>query len=166
MRKVIWLIVSCLMVLSLVLASCGPAEEEEEEATPTPTGEEEVTPTPTGEEEEVVTPSPDKPKYGGVLTIAWPTGPYYFDEAFGFIYFTTHAFFTNECLTVGDWTRGPAGTNEASWAHIMPPARMDLVVGALAESWDVSQPGKFIFHIRKGVRWQNKPPCNGREMDA
>ena len=34
-KKVIWLVVTCLMVLSLVLASCGPAvtEEEEEAAT-------------------------------------------------------------------------------------------------------------------------------------
>jgi len=32
-RKVVWLLVSCLMVLSLVLASCGGEEEEEEEVT-------------------------------------------------------------------------------------------------------------------------------------
>jgi len=156
------------MALSLVLASCGPVEEEEEEVTPPPVEEEEgeVTPPLEEEEGEVIPPAPDKPKYGGVLTIAWPTGPYYFDEAFGFIYFTTHAFFTNECLTMGDWTKGPAGTGEASWAHIMPPPRMDFVVGGLAESWDVSEPGKFVFHIRKGVHWHNKPPTNGREMDA
>ena len=29
-KKIIWLVVSCLMVAALVLASCGPAEEEEE----------------------------------------------------------------------------------------------------------------------------------------
>ena len=34
-KKIVWLVVSCLMVLSLVLASCAPAVvEEEEEVTP------------------------------------------------------------------------------------------------------------------------------------
>jgi hypothetical protein len=42
-KKVIWLLVSCLMAVSLVMASCGPAEVEEEEE------EEEVI---IGEEEE------------------------------------------------------------------------------------------------------------------
>ena len=30
-KKIIWLLVSCLMAVSLVVASCGPAAEEEEE---------------------------------------------------------------------------------------------------------------------------------------
>ena len=30
-KRIIWLVMSCLMVAALVLASCGPAEEEEEE---------------------------------------------------------------------------------------------------------------------------------------
>jgi len=166
MKKILWPVISCLMVLSLVLASCGPAEEEEEEVTPPPVEEEEeVTPPPEEEEEEVVPPSPDKPKYGGVLTIAWPTGPYYFDEAFGHTYFSTQNMFTNETLTMGDWTKGPTGTGEASWAHINTP-RMALVVGSLAESWDISEPGKFVWYIRQGVKWHNIPPCNGRELTA
>jgi hypothetical protein len=33
MKKIVWVVVSCLMALSLVMASCGPAEEEEEAVT-------------------------------------------------------------------------------------------------------------------------------------
>ena len=40
-RKIIWLVVSCLMALSVVLASCGPAVTEEEEEVVTPPAEEE-----------------------------------------------------------------------------------------------------------------------------
>ena len=52
-KKTVWLVVSSLMVAALLLASCGPAEVEEEEEVVTPSEEEEVV-TP-AEEEEVVT---------------------------------------------------------------------------------------------------------------
>ena len=158
-KKIVWLVVSCLMVAALLLASCGPAVEEEEEVAPPPVEEEEVAPPP---EEEEVAPSPDQPKYGGMLKIAWPTGPQYYDEAFGHVYFATQNFFTNEGLTMGDWTKGPTGSGETGWYHINVP-RYDQIVGVLAESWDLSEPGKTIFHIRKGVHWHNIPPTNGRD---
>ena len=74
-KKIVWLMVSCVMALSLVVASCGPAEEEAE----VEVGEEEVE---VGEgeveigeevEEEVEEVSPDKPKYGGTIyeALAW-----------------------------------------------------------------------------------------------
>ena len=50
-KKIVWLAVSCLMVLSLVLASCAPAVEEEEEVT-APEEEEVVV-------EEEVAPAPE-----------------------------------------------------------------------------------------------------------
>jgi len=162
-KKIVWLMLSCLMVAALLLASCGPAAEEEEEVVVPPPVEEEEGVAPPKEEE--VAPSPEEPKYGGILTIAWFTGPYYFDEAFGHVYFATQNFFTNEGLTMGDWTKGPAGTGEAGWNHIMT-APINLVTGSLAESWDTTEPGKFVFHIRKGVHWHNVPPTNGREMTA
>ena len=61
-RKFVWMMVSCLMVAALVLASCGeavPGEQEEEE-----------------EEEEVT-----GPKYGGTLRIASSAGFYTLDPA-------------------------------------------------------------------------------------
>ena len=40
------------------------------------------------------------------------------------------------------------------------------VEGDLAESWTQPNETTYIFKLRKGVRWQNKPPVNGRELTA
>ncbi len=38
---------------------------------------------------------------------------------------------------------------------------------AVIESWDVSKDSKeVILHVRKGVKFHNKPPANGREVEA
>src|SRR5215475_6155830 len=36
----------------------------------------------------------------------------------------------------------------------------------LAERWEEPDELTYVFHLRKGVRWQNKPPLNGRELIA
>jgi peptide/nickel transport system substrate-binding protein len=36
----------------------------------------------------------------------------------------------------------------------------------LAESWEYKSPTEVIFHLRKGVKWQNIPPVNGREFTS
>ncbi len=42
-----------------------------------------------------------------------------------------------------------------------------ILLPDLAESWEVSPDGlTFTFHLRKGVKWQNLPPVNGREFVA
>ena len=38
--------------------------------------------------------------------------------------------------------------------------------GHLAESWEMPDDKTFVFHIRQGVHWHNKPPMNGRELTA
>ena len=38
--------------------------------------------------------------------------------------------------------------------------------GDLAESWSQPNETTYIFKLRKGVKWQNKPPVNGRELTA
>ena len=59
-KKIIWLVMSCLMVAALVLTSCGPAAVEEEEAVPEEEG----------------------PKYGGTLRIAMVADTNTLDPAF------------------------------------------------------------------------------------
>jgi peptide/nickel transport system substrate-binding protein len=36
----------------------------------------------------------------------------------------------------------------------------------LAERWEEPDELTTVFHLRKGVRWHNKPPVNGRELTA
>ena len=40
------------------------------------------------------------------------------------------------------------------------------IEGDLAESWTQPNETTYVFKLRKGVRWQNKPPVNGRELTA
>src|SRR5207249_9686262 len=36
----------------------------------------------------------------------------------------------------------------------------------LAESWETPDDTTYIFHLRQGIKWHNKPPLNGRELVA
>jgi peptide/nickel transport system substrate-binding protein len=41
-----------------------------------------------------------------------------------------------------------------------------IVEPDLAERWEAPDDTTYLFHLRRGVRWQNKPPVNGRELVA
>jgi peptide/nickel transport system substrate-binding protein len=40
------------------------------------------------------------------------------------------------------------------------------IEGDLAESWTQPNETTYVFKLRRGVRWHNKPPVNGRELTA
>ena len=65
-----------------------------------------------------------------------------------------------ERLCAEDWTIDPA---VFSYQTMAPP---HLLRGHLAESWEFSDPYTLVFHLRKGIHWQNLPPVNGREFTA
>ena len=165
-KRIAWLILSCLIVVALVLTSCGPAEEEEEEETQTVVGTVEEVEEEEEEEEEEVT-APTGPQYGGIATLASATDITYFDEVVGGNYgghvYAPSTKFTHNELLQGDWTRGPAGTGEFDWT-VGGDNRMDQKAGCLADSWTIPELGTVIFHIREGVYWHNKPPVNGRAL--
>ena len=174
-RKTIWLVVSCLMVAALVLASCGPAAVEEEEVV-TPEEEEEVV----TEEEVVVTEEKEmvrdslgrlveKPRYGGVAvyTGSTQTG---FDEAYTPSYSVTSMRFTNDELEIGDWVRGPVGTGEVMWRGNQ--FYWNYSTGCVAESWEIVDDKTARFKIRKGIHFALNPDSEasrlvgGRELNA
>jgi peptide/nickel transport system substrate-binding protein len=37
---------------------------------------------------------------------------------------------------------------------------------SLAESWETPDPQTYVFHVRRGIRFANLPPVNGRELTA
>jgi peptide/nickel transport system substrate-binding protein len=41
-----------------------------------------------------------------------------------------------------------------------------IVEPDLAERWEELDDTTYVFHLRKGVKWHNKPPVNGRELVA
>jgi len=161
-KRIVWLMMSCLMVAALLLASCGPAAVEEEVVTP---GEEEVAPS---EEEVVVTEEKEmvrdslgrlveKPRYGGTFILGLSGDIMAFDEAFiGWgqaVCYSVHL--TNEELVTGDWTKGPVGTGEAGW--LVDEFFGHLSVPLLAESWEIPDDETVVFHLRKGVHYAINP---------
>jgi peptide/nickel transport system substrate-binding protein len=162
----VWTVVSCLMVLSLVMASCGPAEEEAE----VEVGEEEVE---VGEgeveiekeEEEEIVKEEEGPKYGGIFATAPFGDTSNWDASTGFDLLGWQISITNEPLMAGDWAKGPAGTGETDWQYgAVGYAKM--CTGQLAESYEIPDNETLIFHIRHGVKWWDKAPANGREFTA
>ena len=169
-KKIVWMLVSCLMVLSLVMASCGPAEEEAE----VEVGEEEIEVgeveiTEEEEEEEVVVEGPEVPQYGGTLSLVFGGDIMGFDEATTPDYWDVAGHLTHDELLEGDWAKGPAGTGQFSW-KTNDVYRWDSKSGALAESFEIVAPGHIILNIRQGVHYglntasEASRLVNGREM--
>jgi len=121
-RKIVWLVPSCLIVLSLVLASCAPAVVEEEEEV-VPEEEEELVPEKEEEEEEVVVvvPAVEEPQYGGTLTILhWQCGiePQTWDPTDNNWAIDPFASPVYEKPVMGDFEgKGPRGTGEFAFTE-------------------------------------------------
>ncbi len=174
MKKFVWIIISCLMVLSLVLASCG--EKTTDGTTTTDEGDDKVviTETTTGGETEKETEQEvdsNVPQYGGSIVISTTTNWQDFDEVKGSpITFNHPMRFTSQEMWIGDWTKGPAGTNDTrGWGRVLL-----YKTGDLAESWNFDEwdTGTVIFHIRQGCHWALDPESEasqlvgGREVTA
>jgi len=93
------------------------------------------------------------PKRGGTLTIrAWD--PPHFDP-FLTISYKTHVVLSFTHSRLLKHKAGPGVT----------PGTFP-VEGDLAESWSQPSETSYVFKLRKGVRWHQKPPVNGRELTA
>ena len=169
-----WILVSCLMVLSLILASCGTTETtgdvEEDE------GDDKViiteTETDTGPTDggDGITPSSDRPQYGGTITTREGADPQCCDSfANRMMMGSLVLWYAAEQLLKFDWTRGPAGTGEfTNLAVASPEAQMG---GELVESVEKPDPETWILHIRQGVHYQDTGTeagdlVGGRQMTA
>ncbi|MFC2057031.1 ABC transporter substrate-binding protein [Chloroflexota bacterium] len=173
-KKFVWVVVSGLMALSLVMASCAPAVVEEKEEVIVEEEEEEEVEL----EEEVVAPTVEVPKYGGVLKVGHVRNITNFCLITGMPAGAYTTYETNEGLWIGDWARGPAGgygTNETDWTPFALAG--EFGAGCIAENWELptkieGETATIIFHIRQGVHWALNPASEasrlvgGRELTA
>jgi len=163
-KKILLLLVSCLMVLSLVIASCGDKEE-------TPTTEKPTTNVgETGPTADVVV-DENKPQYGGTLTIlrnsdltTWNPGAVTCSGADG------PASFAIEQILGITFEKGPAGTGETNFIGGVEDYR--YLGGNLAESFETPEVGVWVLNIRDDVYFYNHPDqaasklVGGRKMTA
>ncbi|UCC17363.1 MAG: ABC transporter substrate-binding protein [Dehalococcoidales bacterium] len=150
MKKIVWLVVSCLMVLSLVMVSCG-GEEDTNGTKPDGT-------------------TSDEPQYGGTITVREGVDPQCCDSfANKMMMGSLVLWWSHEQLLKFDWARGPAGTGEfTNLAVASPEAQMG---GELVESVEKPDPETWILKIRQGVHYQDTGTeagdlVGGREMTA
>ena len=94
------------------------------------------------------------PKRGGVFRIAEREAPS-LDPHLS-ISFLTHSYVS---LVYSQLVRFPNGPEQKH------PADFSIVPD-LAEKWEYKNPTTLVFTLRKGVRFHNKPPVNGREVTA
>jgi peptide/nickel transport system substrate-binding protein len=93
---------------------------------------------------------PSPPRYGGVLH--FPATMRNFDPIAGY-----RPEFALVWDTLTEW--------EATW--YFPEVQTTPVIrNTLAESWEMMDPSTWIFRLRQGVKFHNRPPVNGREMTA
>jgi peptide/nickel transport system substrate-binding protein len=93
------------------------------------------------------------PKRGGTLAIRTWDPPHF--DPFQTISYKTHIALS---FTHSRLLRHKAGPSVVSGTF--------PIEGDLAESWTQPNETTYVFKLRKGVRWHNKPPVNGRELTA
>ncbi|MBI2851031.1 MAG: ABC transporter substrate-binding protein [Chloroflexi bacterium] len=180
-KKVLWLVVSGFMALSLVAGACGPAAVEEKRPAPAAQEKQSVTVVEEKKQEVVAekqAASPDKPRYGGTLRLGESTEPRSHDPLSKSSVDGT-ILLINQPLWAGDWARGPAGgygTSETEWDD-RSFDNWDLKRGIIAEStkWTVDEAkneGTIIYQVRQGVHFALNPASEasrlvgGREVTA
>lgn len=181
MKKIVWILISCIMVLSLVLASCG---DDTTEKTTTDDDSDDVvriTESETsldtdGVDKGETTSSSDQPRYGGTLNLALGSDITSFELCYkGSPVPQPTIGVTNDPLWAGDWAKGPAGTGETDWR--MSEDVFDNKIGFIAESWEWSadfetNEGTLVYQIRPGIHFALNPDSeasrlvNGREITA
>ena len=108
-----------------------------------------------------------QPQYGGTLTIVTDMNPISWDIDDWIWKHANDTGFYMEHLLMGDLQKGPRGTNQYAFQDggWIPP---EVLRGQLLQSWEVKKnPLQLIFHLRKGVMWQEKPGVmKARELVA
>ena len=180
-KGIIGVLITCLIVTSLILASCSSSATSSTSTTPNiiPTtsttsmitstsfasttsttsavaSTTAVTTTSTGNWWD----SLGTPQYGGTMTIQINQDIANFDPYNSESYFTIDSAWM-ERLFANVWTLDPNVFNYAIQFR-----SSNYVGGQLAASWEFTDPSTFVVQIRQNVYWQNIPPANGRQFTS
>ena len=103
------------------------------------------------------------PSYGGTLRLARASDP---GSKWDMCEFKAQELLTYsvENFLFGDYNKGPSGTGETTYLPVLGFGTDKLATGSLADRWEVPDPVTYSFHLRPGVKWQNKFPTYGREV--
>ena len=171
-RGIIWIMLSCLLIVSMLLASCTTSSTSATTIKTTiPTTI--TTPTIPKTTSTVVTTSKtnttttgnwwDKlgvPQYGGEIVLRLNKDITGWDPYQGESPLTVSFGWLEQLFTV-DWTLDPA-----VFDYKMSYRSNEYVKGNLVETWEFTDPGTYVLHVRKGIHWQSISPANGRELTA
>lgn len=175
----IWIILTCLMVISMVLASCKSSSTTETTSTTnitpsttTSTTSTAIVPTSTTSTAVVTTAvtttstgkwwdSLGTPQYGGTFTFRVAVNISNFDDAnpLGGQMMVNNLW--EDSLVCDDWT-----VNPADFAYQLNFRPANYEVGDVASDWEFSTPTTLVMHLNQNVYWQNLPPLNGRQFVA
>jgi peptide/nickel transport system substrate-binding protein len=94
------------------------------------------------------------PKKGGTLRLTFQADPLHFDpqQTLSFVTMCPLSLVYSRLVKV------KAGPTVRPMTYPVEPD--------LAESWTQTNDTTYVFKLKKGVRWHNKPPVNGREFTA
>jgi peptide/nickel transport system substrate-binding protein len=179
-NRVIWFGLSVLLVISMLLASCGTkttTTSSTASTTTQPTTVTTVSTTNTATTKTSTTTmtttttvstsstghwwdSLGTPQYGGTLTFNISSNILTFDPYLGTNY-TSENMGWMEQLFTDDWTLDPSVYN-----FQLNTRPTDYAGGCLATSWEFSDPSTLVMHLRQDVHWQNIAPVNGRPFTS
>ena len=173
-KGAIWIVSTCLIVSSLVLASCSSSTTTSTRTTvstvastttsilPTTTSAVSTT-KPTTTTTSVAGNWWDKlgkPQYGGTATLRLAADIVNFDPIYAETLVTIESAWMEE-LHANDWTTDPAVYD---YKATYRPS--DYVKAFLGTSWEFTDANTYVVHLRQGIHWQDISPVNGREFTA
>ena len=99
------------------------------------------------------------PQYGGTITLRLDRDVVNYDSYPGAGMSINAAFM--EKIHCDDWTLDPA-----VFDYRIGFRPNNFVKGNVAATWEITDPGTYVIHLRPGIHWQDIYPANGREFIA
>ena len=151
-RKMVFLILSCLMLTTLLFASCSNSSSSTNAPSSTVTTSATTAANWWGKI--------GTPQYGGTITLRLTKDITNWDPYMNnFIVGIESGWM--EKMTSDDWTLDPS-----TFSYQMMYRPSNFVKGYLAADWEFTDPSTYVIHLRQGIHWQNIAPANGRELVA